>query len=187
MRYGHTPAQLQTILSVEGGQTGLEMPNKNGSFDLGPFQINDRVWVPRLAQVLKERPDVVRRALRDDSCFNAYAAGYVLRLAIEDSGGDVWEGMGRYHSATPIHKQRYQHLLAAAYRRGPARLGPGAPIRQNSVPKGRLRSAQQARLDAVIAEQRRSGMSRTSSEESSGLGAGIGEATVRGRLPLEVR
>jgi len=53
--------------------------------------------------------------LKYDACFNAYAAGYILRLTIAQSGGDVWEGMGRYHSSTPALKAAYQQRLAAHY------------------------------------------------------------------------
>jgi hypothetical protein len=44
----HIPAKLIiSILNVERGETGLAQRNKNGSYDLGPMQINTSWW-PKL-------------------------------------------------------------------------------------------------------------------------------------------
>lgn len=139
--YGHAPAQLWLIQKVEGGWPGLEMKNRDGSADLGPFQINDRAWVRHLAQKLDRSQATVRAALKYDACFNAYAAGYILRLAIEQSGGDVWEGMGRYHSASPALKAAYQHRLAALYEMPSAIQSEVLTVRRARLQNERIASA----------------------------------------------
>ena len=46
--YSVPPAILVGIYKAEGGQVGQEVRNTNGSYDLGPMQINT-VWMPELA------------------------------------------------------------------------------------------------------------------------------------------
>ena len=49
--YSVPPAVLVGIHQVEGGKVGQAVgPNDNGSYDLGPMQINT-IWIPELAQV----------------------------------------------------------------------------------------------------------------------------------------
>lgn len=139
--YGHAPAQLWSIQKVEGGWPGLEMKNRDGSADLGPFQINDRAWVRHLAQRLDRPQATIRAALKYDACFNAYAAGYILRIAIEQSNGDVWEGMGRYHSASPALKAAYQRRLAALGEAASVFRAESATARRTSLENERLASA----------------------------------------------
>ena len=48
--YSVPPAVLMGIYQVEGGKPGQAVgPNSNGSYDLGPMQINT-VWIPELAK-----------------------------------------------------------------------------------------------------------------------------------------
>lgn len=57
----------------EGGWKGAEIPNVNGSHDLGPLQINSW-WVPKLAALLHQPEQHVRDWLKNDICFNVDAA-----------------------------------------------------------------------------------------------------------------
>ena len=47
--YSVPPAVMVGIMQVEGGRVGQQVLNTNGSYDLGPMQINT-IWVPRLAK-----------------------------------------------------------------------------------------------------------------------------------------
>ena len=106
---------LWTILRTEGGRVGACVLQASGTHDCGPAQVNAETWVPRLAQQLgRPEPDVMRE-LRDDGCFNMHVAAYILRIEINGTGGDVWDGAGRYNSATPGIKQAYQARLIASY------------------------------------------------------------------------
>lgn len=95
------------ILRTEGGRIGMESPNRNGTFDLGPMQINDRVWVPVLAQALGGDQTLARRILRDDGCANVVFGTWILQQHFQRTG-DMATAIGWYHSRTPVHMSRYQ-------------------------------------------------------------------------------
>lgn len=107
---------LDTILKVEGGRIGVCTVNVNGTHDCGPAQINAETWVPRFAMQLRRSTSDVFDALRDNGCFNIYAAAYIVRVKVIEAKGNVWDGLGRYNSATPALKHAYQQKLIEAYR-----------------------------------------------------------------------
>ena len=106
---------LWLILKTEDGKVGACTTQANGMHDCGPAQVNAEIWVPRFAFLLNRPVPEMFYALRDNGCFNIHAAAYILREKIDTAGGDVWEGMGRYNSATPAIKQVYQQRLIASY------------------------------------------------------------------------
>ena len=54
--YQVPPAVMIGIMQVEGGHVGQAVgPNSNGTYDLGPMQVNSR-WMPELAHRWKPRP-----------------------------------------------------------------------------------------------------------------------------------
>ena len=57
------------IYEVEGGQIGQVVGNTNGSYDIGPMQINT-LWVPELARHWGVSEKQAFRMLRDDPCIN---------------------------------------------------------------------------------------------------------------------
>lgn len=106
------PMAVVTIMKVEGGKVGEVSQNTNGSVDIGPMQINDKVWVSEVAD-LHFNGDKKRayNALLNDGCYNVHVGAWILRQAIDNSNGNVMEGIGRYHSSTPKHKTKYQALF----------------------------------------------------------------------------
>ena len=107
------PAILLGILRVEGGRIGLESRNRNGSYDLGPMQINDRVWVPVVAKAhFGGDQGRARQALRDHGCYNMHVGAWIYRQALDRAGGNHAEAVGLYHSATPGPKSAYQRRFA---------------------------------------------------------------------------
>ena len=131
--FGVAEPMLWTILRAEGGKVGACTPQTNGTQDCGPAQVNAETWVPHLSRVLGRPGADVLADLRDDGCFNIHAGAYVLRLKIGESGGDRWDGAGRYNSATPEYKRAYQLRLVRSYAdlyligRGRGRQHPAAP------------------------------------------------------------
>ena len=110
------PAVLLGLLRVEGGRVGSESANRNGSYDLGPMQVNDRVWVPTVARIHfggDER--LARLALRDHGCYNMHVGAWIYRQALTRAGGNHAEAVGLYHSATPGPKAAYQQRFARAF------------------------------------------------------------------------
>lgn len=84
---------FRAVLRTEGGWTGLKKRNPNGSYDMGPAQINT-IHLPELA-----RFGVTEHMLINDACVNLYVAAYRVRFEI-DRVGDLWRGVGNYHSRT---------------------------------------------------------------------------------------
>jgi len=75
---------LDSILEQEGGQLGHYSRNRNGSYDLGPAQINTS-WLPKFA-----RFGIGAAPLMNNACTNLYAAAYVLRTYVNVYGGQDW-------------------------------------------------------------------------------------------------
>jgi hypothetical protein len=93
-------AALLGILAVENGQVGQAVRNANGTFDLGPFQVNT-CNLSALAEFGFRPEDVLR-----DGCVNAHAAARLLRREL-DRTGTIWGAVGAYHSRTPAKRNSY--------------------------------------------------------------------------------
>lgn len=105
------PAILVVLLEVEGGRLGEVSPNKdkNGdikSVDIGPMQVND-AWLPKLAAHWRASKEAAYLALRDEFCANIEGGAWILRQALDEAKGDLWEAIGLYHSHTESHKAEY--------------------------------------------------------------------------------
>jgi hypothetical protein len=109
------PSLLLAIWRVEGGLPGTVSRNGNGTTDLGVMQVNS-VHLPRLAALYGRQETEVEARLRDDGCFNVQIAAFELARRIEARGGDVWAGVGDYHSSTPEFHWRYRHKVRDALR-----------------------------------------------------------------------
>lgn len=120
VKYGIHMDVLFAILMVEGGTVGQNNAgNTNGTYDIGPFQIN--------SMHLKELRGmgITEQQLRDNGCVNANVAGMILKRSVMNervlsSINDVpsyLSAIARYHSATPTHNQRYAGLLQNAFNR----------------------------------------------------------------------
>lgn len=103
----HEPAALLVILlNVEGGELGAVRKNANGTVDIGPMQINN-LWVPKVAAHWGTTPREAYLALRDSFCANVEAGAWILRIGLDEARGDLWDGVGFYHSHDPDHKRGY--------------------------------------------------------------------------------
>jgi hypothetical protein len=109
----HVPAAVMIgIMHVEGGRVGQEAgPNRNGSYDLGPMQVNTR-WLPLLQQTWRVSAHTARTWVRDDGCVNVHVAAWILRQKMDESGS-LWGGIAAYHSATPRHGVPYANKVIA--------------------------------------------------------------------------
>lgn len=103
---GMPVAALFAILATEGGKTGEALSNRNGTWDMGPFQVNT-AHVNELA-AMGIAPETVLR----DGCVNAYAAAWLLRKEYRRTG-DLWEAIGTYHSRTPQRRDAYIRRVQA--------------------------------------------------------------------------
>lgn len=109
---GVSPWMLKTILAVEGGQIGTIRRNTDGSFDLGPAQINT-IHLKEIAREL----GFSARQLVFDGCKNIAAAGWLIGKHMKVTGGRYWLALGNYHSKTPSVRAIYLRKVAEAYSR----------------------------------------------------------------------
>lgn len=104
-RYQHIPsAALLGVLAVERGRVGEARRNSNGSYDLGPMQINT-VWLARL-----RKWHIPGRMVADNGCVNVFVGAWVLRSAMDDTR-TVWQAIGRYHSRNPRLATEYERRV----------------------------------------------------------------------------
>lgn len=110
----YVPAQvIISVLAVEGGNVGTASPNKNGTYDFGPMQINS-TWLPQIAPY-----GYTQKQLQYDPCVNVMVGAWILSNRISEtvaaSKGDYWTGVAGYHSRTPYYNQRYQTKVLNNY------------------------------------------------------------------------
>ena len=105
--YSLPPRVLPSIQRVEGGAPGLVHRNTNGSEDLGVMQVNT-IWLPYLAGYTHLPEAEVRARLLNRVCFNIAAAGLIMRIYLDETGGDLMRAVGDYNSHTPALNQAYQ-------------------------------------------------------------------------------
>lgn len=105
------PAKLLiSILNMEGGKIGLAKRNKNGTYDLGPSQINT-TWWPTLYHY-----GISQKAVLYNPCINIKVAAWILSKAIANSP-DLITGIGRYHSYTDTLNHAYVLQVSSNYKK----------------------------------------------------------------------
>ena len=119
--YSLPPRVLPSIHHVEGGAPGVVHRNANGSDDLGVMQINT-IWLPYLSSYTRLPEADVRERLLQRACFNIAAAGLIMRIYLDETGGDLMRAVGNYHSHTKALNETYQAKVmgSAALLFGPA-------------------------------------------------------------------
>jgi soluble lytic murein transglycosylase-like protein len=107
LRYRLPPTLIQAVLAVEGGRIGAVSYNRDGSFDIGPMQINSR-WLP-----LIEKNGGSLALILHHPCANIHFGAWLLARELEGidperaSQADFWRAVGNYHSRTPVLNKRY--------------------------------------------------------------------------------
>ena len=104
--YSVPPAVLVGIYKAEGGKVGQEVKNTNGSYDLGPMQINT-IWMPELAKKWGVSEETAKRWVRDDACTNVGVSAWILKGHLQETG-NLSQAIAHYHSRTPVHGTRYK-------------------------------------------------------------------------------
>jgi hypothetical protein len=106
---------LWGLRDQEGGWAGAEIPNSDGSYDLGPLQVNSW-WVPRIASATGRSNVQIRHWLVYDSCFNIEAARWIFLSGLAVTR-DYWKAIGVYHSPTGWRQRRYTGSVIAHLKR----------------------------------------------------------------------
>lgn len=112
--YDIPPILIGGILYVEGGRKGMAMPNTNGSFDYGPAQVNS-IWLKETKKI-----GVNEYELRNDTCKNLWAAGWIMRRCLNKHADSFWHGVGCYHvgeyASKPAQLDRQRSYAAKVHR-----------------------------------------------------------------------
>jgi len=106
-RYQIPVALLGGVLAQERGRLGQSSPNKNGTWDIGPMQVNSS-WLKFFAQY-----GVTEHRLKHDGCANLAVGAWIIRYEQGRAKGDLWRAVGRYHSHQPDLAADYQGKVAA--------------------------------------------------------------------------
>ncbi len=113
--YHLPPRVLPAIQEVEGGRPGVIHRNTDGTVDLGVMQINTR-WLAPLSRYTHASVPVVFRRLRDEPCYSIAAAGAIMRDYLNETGGDLLQAVGDYHSHTVGLNLAYRGQVVQAAR-----------------------------------------------------------------------
>ena len=112
-RYIHVdPDILLSIYKTEGGTAGAISMNTNKTYDMGPMQINS-IWIRKF----NPRLGLTKKALIHNGCKNVLASAIILRHEINLAKGNLWKGVGNYHSKTPRFHNRYLAKVKKHYRK----------------------------------------------------------------------
>jgi hypothetical protein len=114
--YHLPPRVLPSIQAVEGGLHGLAHANHDGPLDLGVMQVNSR-WVQPLAHYTGMTPADAEQRLLFDGCFNIAVAGAIMRIYLNEAGGDLLRAVGYYHSHSAPLAEDYQRLVLGSAKR----------------------------------------------------------------------
>ncbi len=92
---------LKAVLAVEAGKTGEIRINKNGTYDLGPMQVNS-VWLSKFSNY------IATEEILYNGCANLQVGAWILKYSINKANGDLWQGIGNYHSNTTTNHYKYR-------------------------------------------------------------------------------
>ncbi len=109
-RFYHLPVALfSAVLRTEGGVVGQIHPNANGSYDMGPAQINS-TWLPTLA-----RAGISRSMVLNNGCLNVSLGAWILAQAMVGADphdpAQYWQHVGDYNSHTPQWNEKYARTV----------------------------------------------------------------------------
>lgn len=113
--YNVPPAVMVGIYNVEGGKIGQQVSNTNGTYDLGPMQINT-LWLPELAEYWGVNEVTARKWVRDDACTNMQVSAWILRQHLNETGS-LAKAIAHYHSRTPERGSNYRRKVVSAMER----------------------------------------------------------------------
>ena len=98
--------KLLSVMKTEGGHLGEYSRNSNGSYDIGPMQVNT-VHLPELSRIYSIPQATVSKLLAYNGCFNVAIGAWLLRKRTNEAAGNFWYGIGRYHSTARADSNRY--------------------------------------------------------------------------------
>ena len=114
--YAVPPQVFVGILHVEGGKgCQQQVRNTNGTYDLGPMQINT-LWTKELSKIWGVSRAEAKRLIRDDPCTNVNVAAWIFRRNWNEAGS-LKKAIAWYNSRTPHIGRKYRSKVLAAMKR----------------------------------------------------------------------
>lgn len=106
---GQDPKLLKAIAVQESGMNpnAVNRNNKNGSVDIGLFQINSS-WLAKL------KSQGITETQLYDGCISAYVAAWILANEI-NTHGSTWRAVGAYNSPTESKRKIYASRIQTLY------------------------------------------------------------------------
>lgn len=96
------------VLKTEGGWSGLKKKNVGVGeayrWDYGIAQVNSSN-VSMISRQLGLEYHQVEYSTKNNDCYNIMVGAFLLKKAILASGGDLWRGVGAYHTGANITKK----------------------------------------------------------------------------------
>ena len=100
---------LLAISSIEYGRNGQLVKNKNGSLDIGHFQINTVHWSKN---GIFTRHGIKKEDVQWRGCYNAELAAWLLKQSLEEKNNqDFWVKAANYHSKNAKFNAIYRKKL----------------------------------------------------------------------------
>lgn len=107
--YNIPPLLLKKIATIESGINPKALNrNANGTLDYGLMQINS-THLRRLSKWGITKDNIL------DPKVNIYAGSWLLSEHIQAHGFNL-QAVGRYHSATPVYKEKWLRRLSASFK-----------------------------------------------------------------------
>lgn len=108
---------LDAYLMTEGAYSGHIRDNTDGSWDVGPMQINSVNW-----KFFYEKFGILPIDIRYNGCVNLMCGAYLIRVHLDNAGKDKIEGWSafykvaaNYHSKTAEYNEIYQEKWAVNF------------------------------------------------------------------------
>lgn len=98
------------ILAQEHGRLGQKRSNRDGSYDMGPMQVNS-FWLPMM-----RRHGVEEAHLLHWGCHNLAVGVWILRYEQSRRPGGLWQAVAHYHSPDPARGAGYARRVEAQAR-----------------------------------------------------------------------
>ena len=106
---------LKAVAMVESGMDQRKVNRRGEGYSVGVMQVHSS-WFPVLK---KEGFDVER--LKRDACYNVLVGAWILRKHIDEAGGVIWKGVGRYNAKSRLKQLRYVRKVMLALKSGSLR------------------------------------------------------------------
>ncbi|MDD5053108.1 MAG: lytic transglycosylase domain-containing protein [Sulfuricurvum sp.] len=109
IHYNIPPLLLKKIATIESGINPRAINhNANGTLDYGLMQINSS-HLKQLSQWGINERNIMEPKI------NIYAGSWLLSQHIKEHGFNL-QAVGRYHSATPLYKEKWLNRLTASFK-----------------------------------------------------------------------